>query len=82
MKPEVSTLRQLDIAYFSTAVQQAGCLLVPEGSDAERIRRVAEYLGATVPAAKKWWYGQNAPRGASARALLAQLEALTLPEYL
>ena len=81
MKPE-STLRQLDIAFFQTAVRRAGFTLLPKGSDAERIRRVAEYLGASTPATKTWWYGQNAPRGASARALLAQLEALASPENL
>lgn len=70
----VSDARKLDIAYFSSAVRAAGERLVPHGSDAERIRRLAEELRAGVPAVKKWFYGQNAPRGCAAQAILALLE--------
>lgn len=67
---KVSNARKLDIAYFSTAVRAAGERLVPNGSDAERIRRLAEELNAGAPTVKKWFYGQNAPRGAGVEPLL------------
>ena len=79
MKPDVSAPRQLDIAFFSTTVQRAGAILVPNGSDAERIRRIAEYLGLHFPPPRNGGTGKTRQGGASARALLAQLETLILP---
>lgn len=77
MKP-VSDVRKLDIAYFSTIVRRAGARLVPQGSDAERIRQVAAYLDASVPTVKTWWYAQNCPRGGAAKVILRELEKLSL----
>ena len=72
MKP-ISDTRAKEIAEFAEAVRQAGTQLLPHGKDAERIRFLADALGAGAPAVKKWWYGQNAPRGGAANSILRQL---------
>lgn len=71
----VSAERRKEIENFSAAVQAAARRLVPgQASDAERIRRVAEHLGAGSSAVKKWFYGQHSPRGGAAKALLQLIE--------
>ena len=75
MKP-VSATRAQEIAQFSAAVRAAGARLAPRASDAERIRVLADELGAGAPSVKKWWYGQNAPRGAAAAILLREIECI------
>ena len=75
-KKPTSAARLAEIEAFSAVVRAAGARLAPAARDAERIRRIAEELGAGVPAVKKWFYGQNAPRGGAARALLRDIEAL------
>ncbi len=73
MKP-VSAKRKAEIDAFSVAVRAAGERLGPQARDAERIRLLARELQTGTPAVKKWWYGQNAPRGAAATAILRELE--------
>ena len=73
----VSDARAKEIAEFSAILRDTAMGFVAE-SDAERIRIMAELLEAGEPAVKKWWYGQNAPRGGAARAILRQLEAINL----
>lgn len=75
MKP-ISDQRTQEIAAFSEAVRAAGQRLAPHAKDALRIRLLAAELGAGEPAVKKWWYGQNAPRGGSAKAILRELELI------
>lgn len=71
-----SEKRTAEIAEFSAVVRAAGERLAPKARDAERIRRLADELGAGIPAVKKWFYAQNAPRGASAGMILRELEIL------
>ena len=73
MKP-ISTKRKGEIEAFSAAVRAAGERLAPCARDAERIRLLAQELQAGAPAVKKWWYAQNAPRGAAAAAILRELD--------
>jgi hypothetical protein len=73
VKP-VSTKRKVEIEAFSVAVHAAGERLAPQAKDAERIRLLARELQTGTPAVKKWWYGQNAPRGAAATAILRELD--------
>jgi len=75
MKP-ISDTRIKEIAAFSAILRSVGAALVPQGSDAERIRLLAELLEAGEPAVKKWWYAQNAPRGGAARSILRQLRTM------
>ena len=77
MKP-VSAKRKAEIEAFSTAARAAGERLAPRAKDAERIRLLARELQTGTPAIKKWWYGQNAPRGAAATAILRELEFIGL----
>lgn len=73
MKP-VSAKRRTEIDAFTVAVRAAGERLAPQAKDAERIRLLAQELRTGTPAVKKWWYGQNAPRGAAATAILRELD--------
>lgn len=73
MKP-VSAKRRAQIDAFTVAVRAAGEHLAPQAKDAERIRLLAQELQTGTPAVKKWWYGQNAPRGAAATAILRELD--------
>jgi len=75
-KKPTSDKRVAEIEAFASVVRAAGARLAPAARDAERIRRIAEELGAGVPAVKKWYYAQNAPRGSAARVLLREIEAL------
>lgn len=70
----VSAKRKAEIEAFSVAVRAAGERLAPSARDAERIRLLARELQAGAPAVKKWWYAQNAPRGAAAVAILRELD--------
>lgn len=77
MKP-VSAGRKAEIQTFSAAVREAGQRFAPRAKDAERIRLLARELQTGTPAVKKWWYRQNAPRGAAAPAILRELEFVGL----
>jgi hypothetical protein len=70
----ISANRKAEINTFSAAVRATGERLAPCARDAERIRLLARELQAGVPAVKKWWYAQNAPRGAAAAAILRELD--------
>jgi hypothetical protein len=70
----VSAKRRAEIDAFTVAVRAAGERVAPQAKDAERIRLLAQELQAGTPAVKKWWYGQNAPRGAAATAILRELD--------
>ena len=69
----ISEERALEISQFSEILRKVGMEMFPKAKDAERIRNMAELLFAGEPAVKKWWYGQNAPRGGAAQAILRQL---------